>query len=118
MARNVVFQIDPQGEKTRVRGLHAEGFHLQRLGTLRVRRASHVDFDEAEQRWTARDHETGAVIARDEERARCIEAEVVYYTKRLDSGHHPFRHWKARRILIPLRRLGTHFMELVRKLNG
>lgn len=45
-------RITPDG---RIRGLWTDDVQLRELGALEVRRASHVEFDEQQQRWTVRE---------------------------------------------------------------
>ena len=66
--------IDEDGT---VRGLGDYAFGWQQLGGhVRVRRASHVVFDEAQQEWVAR-RVDGVVIGRGPTKAAAIEQEIA-----------------------------------------
>lgn len=54
-------RITPDG---RVRGLWTDDVRLAELGTMHVRRASHVEFDDRHQSWYVREAEPGGAARR------------------------------------------------------
>lgn len=70
--------------------LHDDALELEVLGPREIRRASHVEFDEATQRWTVEDAETGEIPYSHVSRARCLAWERAYFNARLRSGYCPF----------------------------
>jgi hypothetical protein len=59
---------------------------LEALGTMRVTRATDVEFDPQSGDWVARLRSTGQEIARSKQRAECIRAEVKYLNQILEEG--------------------------------
>lgn len=70
--------------------LHDDALKLEMLGPREIRRASHVEFDEATQRWTVADAKTGEILYSHVSRARCLAWERAHFNTRLHRGYHPF----------------------------
>ncbi|HEX7121742.1 MAG TPA: hypothetical protein VF178_05165 [Gemmatimonadaceae bacterium] len=81
----LAIRINPAGD---IECLHDDELALHELGTMEVRRASHVEWDGSQ--WVARDAETGEVIARDVLRSRCIAAEVAHFNRKIAEGFRLF----------------------------
>lgn len=86
-ATNHVICIRPDGA---IEALYSEHVALQDLGEMTVTRASHVEFDEAEQVWYVQDAATGTRIFQDASRGRCLGFETDYFALRLTQGFQPF----------------------------
>jgi len=79
---SAVFVIDLGGL---VRGLYTDEINWRALGSLRVTRASTVEFDETRQGWIVTILETGERFEPFRQRGAAIEAEVTTLTERLFS---------------------------------
>ena len=55
--------------------LYTEAIPLQSLGTLEVRRATHIEFHHATQQWEVKDTD-GAILFADPSRSRCLAWEL------------------------------------------
>jgi len=56
---------------------------LEALGTIKVQRATDVEFDDASGDWIATRLTTGEVIARGKDRSACIAQEVAFLENEL-----------------------------------
>ena len=63
-----------------VRMLHDDAVDLSDLGTIRVERASHVEFDNATGFWTVRSAKTGELLQARTTRAAALAWEKEYYS--------------------------------------
>ncbi len=79
---SAVFVIDAGGL---VRGLYTDEVDWPALGSLRVTRASTVEFDETRQGWVVTILKTGERFGPFARRGAAIEAEVAALTERLSS---------------------------------
>ena len=79
---SAVFLIEADGV---VRGLYTDEVDWPALGSLRVTRASTVEFDETMQGWVVTILETGSHFGPFPRRGEAIEAEVATLTERLCS---------------------------------
>ena len=68
-----------------VTGLWTEAIDLSALGTLSMRRASTVEFNEARQLWTVEVPGTGEIFA-DVSRERCLDYEREWFAERIGAG--------------------------------
>ena len=73
-----VLTIGPSGQ---VRGLYTEVIPLQSIGRLRVRRASHIEFDHGRQVWIAWDT-NGSALFESPSRQECLEWEQRFFNEK------------------------------------
>ena len=83
MATRTVIRVDATGK---AHCLWTDVLALRALGRVTVRRASDVEFDAATGEWAAVETGTGAVIARDQSRQACLDAEREFFNAKLAGG--------------------------------
>ena len=66
-----------------VAGLYTEVIDLRKLGVLRVKRASRIEFDDKKQAWRVKD-KTGFPLFTAPSRRLCLEWEQKYFNSKLE----------------------------------
>ena len=64
-------------------GLYTEVIDLSRLGRLRVKRASRIEFDDSRQVWRVRDRK-GFPLFTAPSRQECLEWEKEYFSRKIE----------------------------------
>ena len=64
-------------------GLYTELIDLSRLGVLRIKRASRIEFDDEKQAWRVKDRR-GFALFTAPTRRQCLEWEQEYFGRRLE----------------------------------
>ena len=69
-------------------GVYSDAMPWASLGRiLAMPRASHVEFDTAQQQWAARDARSGRIIASHRSREAVLRKEHEHYTREIAAGH-------------------------------
>ncbi len=78
MTPEAVLTFNPNGT---AEGLYTEAIPLHALGRLGIRRASTIEFDDANQQWVVRSPE-GAELYQSPSRQRCLDWEREFFNNR------------------------------------